>query len=591
MVPIAFVSAFLNNTPVVAVMIPIVQKWGKNIRVSQQQLLIPLSYASILGGTCTLIGTSTNLIVEGLLKDRYPDNDEMAIGLFDLGEYGVPIAMMGIIYVLIASPFLLPGSNKSRQANGSNPLEDNEDVLLGARMTQWSPAAGRSVKRSGLRDTGGIYLVSVHRSATGNVHRAVGQEFVLNVGDILYFTGLVEEFGAFCEEHGLEILTNEVEHTINDPIIPKTNNGTALVTLPEDKSMSDIPVEIGTTRESVVNADYAERMREITRLTDMIRGIKRNESMDLAGARPMPSEDPLLQGPKVVVTIEEYLVIVGVDSRDRPGLLLDLSKGLLSLNLQMHYTEASVVDGRSLSIWRCEPLGTEIADVEKIWNVMTALLEVNSGILAQKKRGLKVIRSRVTSVSRLLGRTAAQINFRQTYKAAIVAVQRGGKNVSQPLSSVSFEAGDILILQASEDSPLLRLTPPTADFYRKLEEESAATLNPTKATSMRSLTSLLPNLSKRPSSNELKKSNLTSLDQNDKGKILKKASKPFSEEDAKDNAPSGAEEDYFVPSYGKLEEDAFNGVSTEEGFNGIYQNAMVSCFCIVRAKRTVCNES
>lgn len=68
MIPIAFVSAFLNNTPVVVVMIPIVQRWGENIGVSPKQLLIPLSFASILGGTCTLIGTSTNLVVSGLLE-------------------------------------------------------------------------------------------------------------------------------------------------------------------------------------------------------------------------------------------------------------------------------------------------------------------------------------------------------------------------------------------------------------------------------------------------------------------------------------------------------------------------------------------
>eukprot|EP00957_Ditylum_brightwellii_P176493 13441195-Ditylum_brightwellii.AAC.1 len=71
--------------------------------------------------------------------------------------------------------------------------------------------AGQSVKRSGLHDTGGIYLVSVDHAAMGNVHHAVGQDFVLNVGDILYFTGLVEVFGEFCEEHGLEVITNEVE--------------------------------------------------------------------------------------------------------------------------------------------------------------------------------------------------------------------------------------------------------------------------------------------------------------------------------------------------------------------------------------------
>ncbi len=91
MLPIAVVSAFLNNTPVVAVMIPIVQKWGKNVGVSPQQLLIPLSFASILGGTCTLIGTSTNLVVVGLLQTRYPGDDVGNVGLFDLGKYGIPV--------------------------------------------------------------------------------------------------------------------------------------------------------------------------------------------------------------------------------------------------------------------------------------------------------------------------------------------------------------------------------------------------------------------------------------------------------------------------------------------------------------------
>ena len=68
MVPISIVSAFINNTPVVVVMIPIVQRWGKNVGISPQQLLIPLSFASILGGTCTLIGTSTNLSCRGIIK-------------------------------------------------------------------------------------------------------------------------------------------------------------------------------------------------------------------------------------------------------------------------------------------------------------------------------------------------------------------------------------------------------------------------------------------------------------------------------------------------------------------------------------------
>lgn len=151
MLPIAFISAFLNNTPVVVVMIPIVQKWCQNLSMPVGQLLVPLSFASILGGTCTLIGTSTNLVVFGLLQDTYPGCYN--IGLFDLGQYGVPIAFVGMTYILVFAPFTLPGGKKKEER--ALPMDDG-NILLGALMTQWSPAAGRTVKRSGLRDTGGM---------------------------------------------------------------------------------------------------------------------------------------------------------------------------------------------------------------------------------------------------------------------------------------------------------------------------------------------------------------------------------------------------------------------------------------------------
>ena len=143
----------------------------------------------------------------GLLADAYPDDPEMQVGLFDLGVYGVPIAFIGMAYILLASPYLLPGG---RGKKDTTPPADDGTILLGARLTKWSPAAGRTIRRSGLRDTGGVYLVSVHRARSGNIHRAVGQDFVLNVDDILYFTGMVQDFGQFCEHHGLEVVTNEL---------------------------------------------------------------------------------------------------------------------------------------------------------------------------------------------------------------------------------------------------------------------------------------------------------------------------------------------------------------------------------------------
>ena len=260
MIPMCFVSAFMNNTPVVALMIPIVQRWSQNIGFSAQQLLIPLSYSSIMGGTCSLIGTSTNLVVLGLYQARYPN--EPPIGLFDLSIYGVPIAMIGMVYIILCSPYLLPGSNQQS-------TDSDDTILLKARLTKWSSAAGRSVKRSGLRDTGGVYLVSVQRAATGNIHRAVGQDFILNIGDILYFTGLVEGFGEFCDEHGLELVTNE------DYYDNMTASGNALgksdvsdyTSISITSNVDESAPQVGVFKDSIMKIDPDERLRCVNRIT------------------------------------------------------------------------------------------------------------------------------------------------------------------------------------------------------------------------------------------------------------------------------------------------------------------------------------
>lgn len=518
MIPIAIVSAFLNNTPVVAVMIPIVQRWGKNVGVSPQQLLIPLSFASILGGTCTLIGTSTNLVVVGLLQARYPGDEVANVGLFDLGKYGVPIAMAGMAYVLLFSMFLIPGSSKfiggsNEESEALIDLDDN--ILLGARLTKWSAAVNRTVKRSGLRDTDGVYLVSVHRAATGNVHRAVGQEFVLNVGDILYFTGLVEGFGQFCEENGLEVITNEIEDSVisdqdgkqlsvhNGILNNKDSKPSALEIEDADNAEeepSDVPfqsllmdktialnpvgmggmgrlsmipevdVEIGVTKESLAMSEAIERRRYINRIQDVIRGMSVSDSNGIVSKHNKLVQDPNAP-PKIVAHADtdekiSRFVVVAISTPDRPGLLLDVSKTLIRLGLNFHKTEAMVVDGRSLSLWRCEVLEDGVSDIEEIWSVLNAMLEVDSGVEAIKSRGLRVVRAIIPKTSKLIGTSASETNFRKKYKAAIVAVQRDGKSVANKLSQACFAVSDVLVLQASDDSPLL-LRPPN-DFYRKL---------------------------------------------------------------------------------------------------------------------------
>ena len=179
LVPISMISGVINDTPLVTVCLPIVIQWARKINLSTRYLLIPLSFAALLGGVCTLIGTSTNLVVAGLLQERYPDDEELQdLPFFGVGQYGVPVALIGCAYILLATPWLLARGPHKKSLSATNMMDDAEDLLLGARLTQWSPAAGRTVQRSGLRDTGGIYLVRVWRRETGNMHHAVGPDFV-----------------------------------------------------------------------------------------------------------------------------------------------------------------------------------------------------------------------------------------------------------------------------------------------------------------------------------------------------------------------------------------------------------------------------
>jgi di/tricarboxylate transporter len=486
MVPIAMLSGFVNDTPLVTVTLPIVIQWARKINVSNRFVLIPLSFAALLGGVCTLIGTSTNLVVAGLLQEFYPDNPAFQnMPLFALGQYGVPVALAGITYVILATPLLL--ARRGRGVHQSRLAEETEDILLPARLTQWSPAAGRTIQRSGLRDTGGIYLVRVKRQATGNVHHAVGPEFVIEAGDILYFTGLVEEFGEFCTEHGLQVMTNEVvENELSPYDDVSVNDDNELLpgpTLPDDDSVeySDDPLlvqqkpdtrqksvtwqkpdttDIGITLESLLRANPQERTRVIYRMEDAIRNAKED-------APSLPFTD---DKDRIVVAMDakDSAVLIGIDTRDRSGLLLDVVKCLARLQLELHHTEAAVIGNRSLSVWRCEKThASSSSGLEEIWSTLNVLLAEDKGVQAMKERGLLVVRARVLKNGRLVGTTAANIDFRKTYKAAIVAIQRDAKNVTESLSNVTFEAGDILVLQTSDDSPLLLSPPP--DFYEKSE--------------------------------------------------------------------------------------------------------------------------
>lgn len=129
---IAFISAFLNNTPVVVIFAPIIKRWANYMKLPATYFLIPLSYVTILGGMCTLIGTSTNLIVHSMMQDV----GLKGFSMFELGKIGIFIAIAGILYLFIFSKRLLPAQrpeltiSEDEESSLFHPIE----AVIGARF-------------------------------------------------------------------------------------------------------------------------------------------------------------------------------------------------------------------------------------------------------------------------------------------------------------------------------------------------------------------------------------------------------------------------------------------------------------------------
>jgi di/tricarboxylate transporter len=182
MLPITAVSAFLNNTPLVAMFVPVVEEWAKRSKLSVSKLMIPLSYAAIFGGTCTLIGTSTNVIVNGLVAQR---TDLGPVGFFSVGAIGLPSALVGILYVLVLHRWLLPERRP--------PLRQTEvgrEYTIEMLVEPSSPMIGKSVEQAGLRHLPGAFLAEIERADT--ILPAVPPTELLRAGDRLLFVGVVD---------------------------------------------------------------------------------------------------------------------------------------------------------------------------------------------------------------------------------------------------------------------------------------------------------------------------------------------------------------------------------------------------------------
>lgn len=182
-VPVALGSAVLNNTPIVAAMLPAVTDWSRRFKVPASKLLMPLSYATILGGTITVIGTSTNLVVTGLIERNLGKVEGLErVGIFDISGIGLGVAAAGVLMLIVLGPLLIPDRSPAVSLH-DDPREYTTELLVG----KGSPMAGRTVEEAGLRSLSGGFLMEIDRGET--VLPMVEPTTKLMVGDRLVFVG------------------------------------------------------------------------------------------------------------------------------------------------------------------------------------------------------------------------------------------------------------------------------------------------------------------------------------------------------------------------------------------------------------------
>ena len=199
MAPVSAASAFLSNTTVVAMFLQIVMIWSKKLSIRPSKLLIPLSYASILGGLCTVIGTPPNLIISGL----YAKESGLTFGFFEVAKLGLICLVAGYLMILLLRKLLPEREQASEQFSQSK--EFTTELLVPSDC----PSIGKEIREAGLAEVDGGHIIEIMRFDKEIISPVPDDEYIMG-GDRLIYAGTPDKLLALKASHGLVTASEHV---------------------------------------------------------------------------------------------------------------------------------------------------------------------------------------------------------------------------------------------------------------------------------------------------------------------------------------------------------------------------------------------
>lgn len=211
-------SAFMNNTPVVAMFIPAIKRWANQHKISPSRLLLPMVFFTTLGGMCTLIGTSTNLIVHGKMRSSGIPSLEEGLGMFTLSPVALFCLALGVIWIIFFAIKLLP-------KNDSHDSEQIRTYIMKMKVSPVSPVDGKRVKETNLQKIDGLVIMSASRPS-GNTANTNIRNWILLSGDILTFSGEKSHMEELQDIPGLvpvDLDADSEEYQLYELLIPQNS--------------------------------------------------------------------------------------------------------------------------------------------------------------------------------------------------------------------------------------------------------------------------------------------------------------------------------------------------------------------------------